>query len=79
MLYYYRIDVSKGADVNKTSASKECTISQYCYFHNKLPMSGFAILNIRSVDYCCIIKRVNKSKAINLLQSANLDQKHRSL
>ena len=26
MLYYNRIDVSKGVDVNKTSASKECII-----------------------------------------------------
>ena len=43
MLYYYRIDVSKGADVNKTSASKECTISQYCYFHNKLFAMGVMI------------------------------------
>ena len=26
MLYYDRIDVSEGADVNKTSASNECDI-----------------------------------------------------
>ena len=26
MLYYDRIDVSEGIDVNKTSASKECNI-----------------------------------------------------
>ena len=31
MLYYYRIDISKGIDVNKTSASKECDICRYCY------------------------------------------------
>ena len=35
MLYFDRIDVSEGIDVNKTSASKECDIRQYWYFLNK--------------------------------------------
>ena len=34
MLYFDRIDVSKGIDVNKTSASKECDNCYYCYFLN---------------------------------------------
>ena len=29
MLYYDRIDVSEGIDVNKTIASKECYICHY--------------------------------------------------
>ena len=29
MLYFDRIDISEGTDVNKTSASKECDICQY--------------------------------------------------
>ena len=33
MLYYDRIDVSEGIDVNKTSASK-CDICHYWYFLN---------------------------------------------
>ena len=32
MLYFDRIDVSQGTDVNKTSASKECDICHYWYF-----------------------------------------------
>ena len=36
MLYYYRIDVSEGIDVNKTSASKECDIWHYWYFLEKV-------------------------------------------
>ena len=32
MLYYDRIDVSQGTDVNKTSTSKECDIFHYWYF-----------------------------------------------
>ena len=34
MLYYERIDVSEGIDVNKTSASKECDICHIWYFLN---------------------------------------------
>ena len=32
MLYYDRIDISKGIVVNMTSVSKECSICQYWYF-----------------------------------------------
>ena len=32
MLYYDRIDVSEGTDVNKTTASKKCNICHYWYF-----------------------------------------------
>ena len=35
MLYYDRIDVSEGIDINKTSASKECDICHYWYFLDK--------------------------------------------
>ena len=34
MLYFDRIDVSEGTDVNKRSASKECVICHYWYFLN---------------------------------------------
>ena len=32
MLRYQKIDVSKGIDVNKTSASKECELCCYWFF-----------------------------------------------
>ena len=35
MLYYDRIDVSEGNDVNKTSTLKECDICLYWYFLDK--------------------------------------------
>ena len=35
MLYYDRIEISEGIDINKTSASKECDICHYWYFLNK--------------------------------------------
>ena len=34
MLYFDRIEVSEGIDVNKTSSSKECDICHYWYFLN---------------------------------------------
>ena len=34
MLYFGRIEVLEGTDVNKTSASKECDIFHYWYFLN---------------------------------------------
>ena len=35
MLYYDRIDVPEGIDINKTSVSKECDIWRYYYFLGK--------------------------------------------
>ena len=34
MIYFDRIDVSKGNDVNKKIASKECGVCHYWYFLN---------------------------------------------
>ena len=35
MLYYDRIDISEGFDVNETSESKQCDICHYWYVLNK--------------------------------------------
>ena len=35
MLYYDRIGVSEGIDVNKKSESKDCDICHYWYFSSK--------------------------------------------
>ena len=32
MIYYDRIDVSEGIDVNKTSSSNKCDVCHYWYF-----------------------------------------------
>ena len=32
MLWYEKIDVAEGIDVNKTSASKECELCHYWFF-----------------------------------------------
>ena len=36
MLCYDRTDVSEGIDINKTGASKDCSIWHYWYFLNKV-------------------------------------------
>ena len=51
--------------------------------HDLLMMSmnldNIAILKIRSADYHCIISRIMKSEAINLMQNANLTEKSGTL
>ena len=59
MLYYYRIDVSEGIDINKTCASKECDICHYGYFSNKRFMFQSYVCNrcqdlvMMSMNLCC--------------------------
>ena len=88
MIYYNRIDVSAGIDVNKTSESKECDICHFWYFLNKgfkfqtqlcnryhdllmisINLSDIAISNTKIADFRCIISRISKSEAINLMQN----------
>ena len=38
-------------------------------------LSNFDILNIKGADYCCIINKICKSEAVNLLQKADLNKK----
>ena len=87
MLYYDRIVISGGIVVNKTSKSKEGNICHYWYFLNKefkfqpntcngrhdlvmmfMNLSDFAI-------FCCIMSRISKSEAINVMQNINLTKK----
>ena len=93
MLYYDRINVSEGIDVNKTSASKESDICHYWYFkfqpnvcnrcHDLLMMSinlsDTAILNIKGSDYRCIISLISKNEAIKLIQNTDLMEKNGTL
>ena len=42
-------------------------------------LSDIAILNIKNTDCCCIISRISKSEAINLMQNVDLTEKTRTL
>ena len=37
-------------------------------------LSDIAILNIKGSDYCCIISRISKNEAINVMQNADLTE-----
>ena len=42
-------------------------------------VNDIATLNIRDVDYCCIINGIRKSEAKNLLQNVDLSKKGETL
>ena len=42
-------------------------------------LSDIAFLNIEGSDYCCIISRISKNEAINLMQNVNLTEKSETL
>ena len=63
MIYYDRIDVSEGIDVNKASKSKECDICHYWYFLNK----GFKVqLNVCDRCHDILMMSINLSGIANL-------------
>ena len=41
--------------------------------------SNIAILNIKGFEYCCIISRICKNKAINIMQNKKLNEKSGTL
>ena len=91
MLYYDRIDLTEGIDVNMTSESKECDICRYWYFLNKgfkfqpyvcndvMNLRAIAILKIKRADYRCIISGIIKTKAINFMQNIDLSEESETL
>ena len=98
ILYYDRIDVSEGININKTCKSKECDNCQYWYFLNKgfkfqsyvcnrcheslmmsVQLSDIAILEIWNADYCCIMSRISKSQALNVMQNIDFTEQSRTL
>ena len=42
-------------------------------------ISDIAILNIQGTDYRCVINGISKSEPVNLLQKANLSERHGTL
>ena len=94
MLYFDRIDVSEGVDVNKTSALKKCGICLYWYFlnysfkfqqnvcskcHDLMIMS----MNLSNIAILNIkgsdYHLISKNEAINLMQNADLIEKSGTL
>ena len=42
-------------------------------------LNDIVILNIRGIDYRCIINEISESEAVNLLQNVDLSEKSGSL
>ena len=42
-------------------------------------LSNTAISNIKSADYCCIISKITKNEAINLMENVDLTEKSGTL
>ena len=76
MLYYYRIDVSEGIDVNKTSASKECDVSDFWYLNYSFKFQPNVCNRYHDL---LMISLISKNEAINLMQNADLTEKSRAL
>ena len=41
-----------------------------------MKFSDIAVLNIKIADYCCVIRRISKTEAINLIAKYWLDRKN---
>ena len=73
MLYYDKIDLAKNNN------RKECTICHFFFFNHGFKFQDYVCngcddlsilyLNIgdivKNVDYCCIMRNISKSEAIN--------------
>ena len=85
MWLYEEVDISVGIDINKTSASKECTFC-HCWhfgykfephvcnkFHDVLmtayELKNIAILIIKGVDCKCILWNISKNEAVSMVNN----------
>ena len=90
MLYYDRIYISVGIDLAKSNRSKECMICHYWFFNHRFKfqdsvwndltmlsvnINHIAIITVKNIEYCCIIHKISKSEAINLLKNSDLEDR----
>ena len=69
MLYYDRIDVSEGININKTSTSKECDIFRYWYFFD----TGFIIQPYACNDYHDVLTKSMNLSNIAIIKNHGVD------
>ena len=89
MLYYDRIEVSEGTDVNKTTALKEYDVCHYWYFlifsfkfqPNVCNRCHDLLMSVNLSDIAILNIRssdyrlISKNEVINLMQNADLTEK----
>ena len=49
MVYYDRIDISKGIDPSKSNKSRECMICHYCFFNHGFKFQDYVCDDIMDV------------------------------
>ena len=80
MLQYFRTDVLEGINFDKTSPSKECMFCHYWYFKDGFDncynilmtayeLENLVILNLRGLDYRCVLWRIKNEAVIRLNDS----------
>ena len=79
MLQNERVDISEGIDIIKSNKSKECMICHFWCFKDvgykkchdismiAYELENIAILNVKGVDYRCVLWNMTKNDAINML------------
>ena len=70
-IYYDRIDISEGIDVNETSSSKECDVCLYWYFLNYSSKCQPNVLN-RYHDLLMMSMNLRDIAILNLISKNNL-------
>ena len=61
--------------MNKTSASKECMLCHYWYLMTAYELNNNAILNVKGVDFRCILWGISINEVINRLNNSVLKVK----
>ena len=90
MLYYKRIDISKGVYPAESNNSNKCMICHYWFFSHGFQFQysicnschdltmlivNIRVITIKSTHYHYIIHGIEKSKAINLLKDSAVDDR----
>ena len=82
MLSYNRIDINEVIDPTKSNNSKECMVFHYWFFNHGFKFQDSVCNNCHDWTMLCLnvsdislitVKKVNKSKAINLLENSVLE------
>ena len=82
MLYCNRTDINEVIDPTKSNNSKECMVFHYWFFNHGFKFQDSVCNNCHDWTMLCLnvsdislitVKKVNKSKAINLLENSVLE------
>ena len=54
MLYYDRIDITKGIDPAKSNNSKECMVCHYWFFNHRFKFQDSVCIGYRDLTMLCV-------------------------